>query len=50
MTATWVPERTALYIAFMATSVFPNPTSQDMSRSIGMESSISRKISWIAID
>lgn len=35
ITATCTPEITALYTAFMATSVFPNPTSQATSRSMG---------------
>ena len=47
-TATCFPSATALNAALMANSVFPNPTSPQMSLSIGGVSSISRLMAFVA--
>lgn len=46
--ATCFPDMTALKAARMATSVFPKPTSPQMSRSMGRVPSMSRLVSSMA--
>ncbi len=45
MSATWVPDMTAIRAASAATTVFPDPTSPSRSRDIGIVRPMSARIS-----